>query len=463
MAFSIFSRPSKADPIPLLPLHTAPAPTNTKGPVFSQASRNMTSSSLLQPESLLALSRQDAHLQAQLQDLLDAQSEGLLAGLGADHASSTGSRTPTTADSDFGARSASRPRSVVMPIRQPKPKKIGLRSARRGIGRTMSDLARIKDEEARVLEEELEKRDDCVTSIDRISAKSEGLRQQIETIEQEPANTRIAELKGTEKALGTEIHDLETRLYEMKARQRHLLREIQGAENSVQSKLSSYKNALQLAEKEARDFLARPPYQETSRKGEGVWALPAPRRTLEMAREQFVDERTGLGSHIQGVSREREALEEGGKVWGDVVREVSDVEGLLQVEMRALQIQREGRRAEEGMRSILERMRVAQRSIEDSLHNAEKRDWKLLVCCIGAELEALIEGQGVLREAFRASGMHVELEEHPPDSQKARFEPGASLVDTNGSVERSENRSEERSEDEDDGPGPDLLISQDET
>ena len=454
MAFSIFSRSPDSNQIPLLPLYATPAPIPAKAPMSKPSLQTMTSP-FPQSESLLALSRQDAHLQTQLQTLLDAQSEGLLAGLGADHASSVGSRTPTTAASDSDTRSFSKPRSVVLPIRQPKVKKIGLRGARRGISRTMSDLARIKDEEARVLEEELEQRDAYVSSVERISAKSEGLRQQIKTIEQEPANTRIAELKSTEKALGTEIHDLETKLYEMKARQRHLLREIQGAENSVQSKLSSYRNALQLAEKEARDFLTRPPYQGTSQKGESVWALPAQRRTLEMAKEQFVDERMGLGRRFKSVVREREALEEGGKMWGDVVREVGDVEGLLQVEMRGLQKQRLGRMAEEGMKRILERMRDAQHAIEGCLHTAEERNWRLLVSCIGAELEALIEGQGVLKEAFEASGVHVELDGEHAKGQQARNEPSTSLVDTNG-------RSEDRSEDEDDGPGADLLISQDE-
>ena len=416
----------------------------------------MTSPKFPQSEALIALARQSTHLQSQLQDLLDAQSEGLLAGLGADDASSTGSKTLTASTPNVDHPSISNGRSMQIPVRQPKPKKIGLRSARRGLSRSISELARIKDEEAHVLEGELSRRDSYISNVDRISAKSAGLRKHIETIEQEPASSRIADLKSTERALGTEIHDLESKLYEMKARQRHLLREIQAVENSMQSKLSSYKNALQLAEEEARDFLARPPYQDAQRKGEGVWALPVQRRTLEMAKEQFLDERGALEAQVDGVAKERQALEEGGKVWDEAVEEVGEVAALLQVEMRKLHTQGKRGAREEGMKRILERMQDAQRSLEGYLHAAKENEWKLLVCCIGAELEALVEGQEVLREASEASGVKEEPKEKYHESVKAPSEHGPSLVETNG-------RSEDRSEDEDDDePGADLLISQEE-
>ena len=415
----------------------------------------MTSSNISQPEALIALARQSTYLQNQLQDLLDAQSEGLLAGLGADNASSTKSQTLPASTSNFDSHSISNSTSAQIPARQPKPKKIGLRKARRGISRSMSDLVRIKDEEAHVLESELSQRDSCILNVDRISAKLEGLRKHIQIIEQEPASTRIANLKSTESALGAEIHDLETKLYEMKARQRHLLREIQTAENSVQSKLSSYRNALQLAEQEAKDFLTRPPYQDIKRKGEGVWALPAQRRTLEMAKEQFLDERVALERRGEGVVRERKALEEGGKVWDETVGEVGDVEALLQVEMRNLHVQEGGGLREEGMRRISERMQDAQRSLEGYLHAAEEKDWKLLVCCIGAELEALVEGQEVLKETSEASGAQAELRETYRANKEASNEPSPRLIETNGT-------SANRSEDEDDEPGADLLISQEE-
>lgn len=455
MSFSIFGNRFTSTDIPLLPLYASrpslqtPPASTSQPPEDSHLLSTMTSPSP-QPESLRILTRQDAHLQAYLQELLDAQSEGLLAGLGTDTqdtASSTGSRTPTVSES--GARNVSKPRSVI-PVRQPKPKKIGLRSARRGISKTIRELSQIKDEEARVLQYEIDQRDSSLSTIENMSSKEQGLREAISEFQAEPATTRISDLKATERELGNEIHELETRLFKMQARQRHLLREIQAADNGVQSKLSSYKNALQLAEKEARSFLARPPLQEDgANQKRGVWALPPQRRTLEMAREQLREEQNGFGSQIEGLMGEKQALDEGGNVWADVVREVGELETMLQGEMQTLNSSSHGKKAEGGMRRILERMRDAQRHVEELLRISEEKDWKLLVCCIGAELEALVEGQSVLGEALEASGATLD---DSSESHKDVFidEPSPSITGVGGRIP-----------DEDDGPGPDLLISED--
>ena len=446
MSFSIFGSTSASPDIPLLPLYASRMP---QAPESSQHQSTMTSPSL-QPESLRILTRQDAHLQAHLQELLDAQSEGLLAGLGADPqdtASSTSSRTPIASES--GRRTSSKPRSVI-PVRQPQPKKIGLRSARRGISKTIRQLAEIKNEEARVLQDEIDQRDGSLSTIESLSSKEQGLREAISGIHAEPPTARIGDLKATEKELGIEIHELETRLFEMKARQRHLLREIQATENGVQSKLSSYKNALQLAEKKARSFLARPPLQEDgANQKRGVWALPPQRRTLEMAKEQFQEERTGFGRQIEGLMAEKQALDEGVSTWEDVVREVGEVEAMLQGEMQNLNSSSHGEKAAGGMRRILERMGDTQRRVEDLLRVAEEKDWKLLVCCIGAELEALVEGQSVLGEALEASGVSLDKASETHKEDVFIDEPSPSITGVNG-----------RLPDEDDGPGPDLLISQ---
>ena len=448
MSFSIFGSRSASTDIPLLPLYASRPSSMPQAPESSLLLSIMNSPSP-RPESLRVLTRQDGHLQAHLQELLDAQSEGLLAGLGTDPqdtTSSTGSRTPTASES--GTRSLMKPRSVV-PVRQPKPQKIGLRSARRGISKTIRQLSQIKDEEARALQNEIERRDGSLSTIESLSSKEHGLREAISGIQDESPTARIADLKATEQELGNEIHELETRLFEMKARQRHLLREIQATENGVQSKLSSYKNALQLAEKEARSFLARPPEDGASQK-RGVWALPPQRRTLEMAREQFQEEQAGFGRQMEGFMGEKQALDEGGNVWEDVVREVGEVETMLQGEMQSLNSSSQGKRAEGGMRRILERMRDAQRHIEELLRVAEEKDWKLLVCCIGAELEALVEGQSVLGEALEASGMSLDKASDSHKEDVFIDEPSPSITGMNGRIP-----------DEDDGPGLDLLISQD--
>ena len=427
----------------------------------------MTSTTIPQTDSLLALSRQEAHLQNNLQSLLDAQSEGLLAGLSGppqDEASSTGSRTPTT---DSGSHSFHKPKPIV-PVRQPVKRKLGLRGARRGISRAISDLADLKLQEARVLEDEVSQRDDVLYTVQGFERKSAGLQGHIRDIESEDTTRQVNTLQAEEKVLGSEIHELETRLYEMKARQRHLLREIDGLNNSVQSKLSSYKSALALAEKDIKTFLARPSLQSANHTAAatGIWSLPRERRTLEMAKEHYTDEKHALRERFSAVEAEKEALEDGGAVWEEVVQEVSHVEKMLREEMQHMQgpLLETGNEQQpaEGMKKILQTMQKARSRIESKLDLAETKNWKLLVCCIGAELEAMVEGQGVLEGALEAASSRGELGREKGKGGLNGNGTGALLSEERPDLEHANellNVEGERSEDEDDGPGPELLIS----
>lgn len=362
-----------------------------------------------QSDALLALSRQETHLQSTLQALLDAQSEGLLAGLGGanpahDHASSTGSRTPTTAES---MHQPHKPKSVI-PVRQPARKKVGLQGARRGIARAISDLANLKSEEGRVLNDEVAHRESILSTVSGFEKKSTGLREQIRGIQSEESSLPVEHLEAEKKTLANSIHDLETQLYEMKARHRQLIREIDGLNNSVQSKFSSYESALALTERDMKRFLARPPVVETSTKAAtGIWALPKERRTLAMVAEHYSEERQKLQARSEAVRAEGSALEEGKAVWEDVVQEVNRVEKSLRGEMQKMQSSPHVKTGEndtsKGMETILQTMRHARTSIESKLDLAERNKWRLLVCCIGAELEALIEGEAVLESALAAS------------------------------------------------------------
>ena len=421
----------------------------------------MTSSPVPQSDSLLALARQEKHLQTSLQNLLDAQSEGLLAGLGhaPDETSSVGSRTPTT---DSGSRGFQRPGPLV-PVRQPSKRKLGLRGARRDIGRAILQLADLKDQEVTVLEDEVTQRGEILSAVQGFERKSTGLQERISGIESEDTNRQVNILKEEAKVLDSEIHELETRLYEMKARQRHLLREIDGLNNSVQSKLSSYKSALALAEKDIRNFLSRPPFEaSTPSPATGLWSLPRERRTLEMAKDHYTEELNALKDRLSAVEAEKNALEDGSVVWKEVVQEVNSIERLLREEMQKMQTpsleMAEGRGpAVEGMEKILKTMQKARSRIEDKLDLAEGRNWKLLVCCIGAELEAMIEGQSVLEGALQASGSQDDVAEQKRSNGTEVGE--ACLDDQPASQPTHDLLHVDRSEDEDEGPGPEFLLS----
>ena len=479
---SLFNISSSNKDIPLLPIYASQNRTPIREPYETVPANpdprplhKMTSAFIPRSDTLIAISRQEVHMQNTLQRLLDAQSEGLLAGLAGDPpqdgASSAGSRTPTTVHSSPGG--PRKPRSVV-PVRQPEKKKLGLKSARRGIARTMLDLASLKTEECRILEGELSQRVETLDIVQRFETKMVGLKAHIEGIEAEDTTRQVEDLKGEEKALDHEIRELEGRLWEMKAKHRHLLQKIEGLDNSVQSKLSSYQSALRLTEMELRKFLERPPIRGNGTTMiTGLWALPAERRTLQMAREQYTEEQNVLKKQFDVVEMERDALEDGSGVWDEVIREVNGVELLLREEMREMTapliLESGNRNAKGGMRKILEQMRKARLRIESKLEISEARDWKLLVCCIGAELEAMNEGQNVLQGALETA-QRSDGEEYVNEEGKAPLTGAKSVsplelstrLEELGKQDLVEPRGTlDRSEDEDDGPGPDLLISSD--
>ena len=358
-------------------------------------------------------------------------------------------------------------------MRQPAKRRLGLKGARGGIARAISDLASLKLEEGRTLEGELLQRAEALGTVQRIETKTVGLRERIDNIESEETTHQVEDLKGEEKALDLEIRELESRLWAMKAKHRHLIREIEGLDNSVQSKLSSYQSALTMAEKESRRFLERPPiWSNRTAKTTGLWAIPAERRTLQMARDRFAEEQDILKKRFDDVETERGALEDGSGVWNEVVEEVSGVEKLLREEMRGMKaslVQENGdgnRRG--GMRKILEQMSKARSRIENNLEVSEARDWKLLVCCIGAELEAMTEGQSVLQGALEAA-QRSEGEEYVSKDGIAHVTGSKSVspIDLSARLQKLGKQDPpepcgvlDRSED-DDGPGPDLLISGD--
>ena len=248
-------------------------------------------------------------------------------------------------------------------------------------------------------------------------------------------------------------------------------------DNSLQAKLSSYQESLRLAEKEAKAWLNRKPPGLEDKMGkkdtEGMWALPKERRTLEMAQEWVATEEEEWKSRVEGVERDREALEQGGEVWLRVRQIVVGVEKGLRGEMRRWKRDEEGEEtARDGMTRILRNMETAKGEIEKNLSLAEDKGWRLLVCCIGAELEALVEGMGVLRGAADAADGNQQDQEMYREEASRHGQGGeGNLIGETSSLDESMNGANikdtsgfsrgtmQRSEDDDDAPGPDLLIS----
>lgn len=431
------------------------------------------------------LYRQQVYLQAKLQHLLDAQSAGLLAGLSdvppssrdrSTTPSATGSDTPSVISPPPSTKSGFRwadDEAAPIPVRQPKPHKIGLSSARRGISRAMTELALLKLQQAETLEVQMAEKDEDHATVQRIMQKEAGLREQIEKIQAGGSiGRRIGELQQEGEVLGEEIRELETRLSQMRARQRVLRGRIEEGVNGIQARMSSYQHALGLVERESKDFLSRMPGND-KRARTGLWALPAERRTLEMASEQFADEQKGLRGSIEQAEKERDALEEGGAMWQKAVVEIQGVEESLKAEMGKMQsfvLDRAGdedERRQVGMQRILARMAKTEAQLDKDLHIARQKDWGLLVCAIGTELEALIQGERILREAFvQVHGGNELLVDASRDGSDHSGHMASEVNGHSSEVDALHKLDEgdellQQAVDEDEDPGPDLLISHD--
>ena len=457
--------------------------TYTDIPLLDRRSKAVPTAPTSQPDnSLLHIERQARHLQRNLQRLLDAQGEGLLAGLAGpnnDDTWSDGSPTPTPS-------AISSPRGApTIPVRQPPKERVSLRAARKGILRSMHELLRLKEEERRIIAGELDGRRDVLREVDGFASKEQGLKQVISEIQTGRDGRKSGELKEEARNLENEIHELEIKLSEMKSRYRHVVNEISHIENSVEAKLSSYQASLSLLESEIRKYLQNPPLKQwpLASTDATFYSLNPKRRTLNMARQHWGAEQVELMKRLRGIDREIGALEEGGAVWLYIVDEVSSFEKRLKEEMdRSLQTQShdpnlldpqmalQNEPDENKARLIIQGMDETIHRIEDKLSFAEEKDWKLLICCIGAELEAFKEGKAILLETLRMPENPTLLPGRDPGdlkSDKEESNPPREPVNLGDEAPTDLLRDAAssplngviRSEDEDDEPDPAWLLS----
>ncbi|KKZ64346.1 hypothetical protein EMCG_09662 [[Emmonsia] crescens] len=363
-----------------------------------------------QYDSFLHIERQSRQLQHDLQTLLDAQSAGLAAGLSGsagDDTTSNGSLTPTPTQLGSSPRNA-----LIIPVRQPPKKRIGLRGARRGILKTMHTLLSLKEEERRLIDSELKKRRSAVKEVDNFVSKQSGLEKAIAEIQTKEGSLRVENLMREASTLETDIRELESKLLQMKARHRHILNEVSQIQNSVDAQLSSYKASLALVQTDVSKYLRSPPIRPLvppSATPPPFYALNPKRRTLDMAKEQWVIEQSELRSRRRKIDLEIGALREGGGVWQKVVSDISSFEKLLRQEMQNLQLGSRLLEPQDGGDSSIAHGQIVLNDLDDtatqletSLQLAEQKNWNLLICCIGAELEAFREAKRLLLEALPA-------------------------------------------------------------
>lgn len=412
------------------------------------------------PDDLLALQRRARHLEQQLQQLLDDQADGLLSGLAGeptpDDVISNGSTTPTVSSirgTDRGADNEEYTHGA-------RRKKVGLNAARRGIFRRIQQLARIKSEELDLLDEDLKDLQILVDKTGAWSQKRSRLEKKIKAIEGESVGARIHGLQVDASKLEQEIRQKEEELWALKARHRRVLDELANTENSVEAKLSTYKSSLSILDKDVASFLARPP--ETHHiplSSSPFLSLPAKRRTLEMAHDYWHEEHTRLAEKCQEVDIDRAALDEGAVLWNDVVKKVLDFEASLQNHLQRAAQQSGGPESTK----LLDKIDATVSYLEDKLDLATERGWNLLVCAIGAELEAFKQGKALLEEALgaRRKGKEKLVETDSGDEEVSRSAIRIGRASPPKPAVPPPNHKFFDTDDED--PDPELMISHQDT
>lgn len=467
-AFSPFRSQSQSQH-PLLPLHK---PSNQTTSVLLPPPVSVISTS--DPDTLLALSRQTAHLQQTLQTLLDAQSAGLLAGL----APNDSPRTPTASSRSVSGSSINgdghgytsgevggnpRPTQSDQNTRSPlsashldrkrTPRRIGLHATRARILRSLQELAVVKEQESAIYSSEVSLRTHVLDGITAAEAKKEGIQDTITAIESDPHTGRsvITALEREEREVEAEIVATENKLMELRTRLGTVKRMREDRANKLEARLSSWQAALGEVERGAAERWLES--GSKTRRGTGVYALPRQRRTLQMVREEVEVAKSEMEKRVQDVERERAACVDGAQVWGRACQTVGEVEKRLRAEVGKDASWEVGNGAEgSGMESILAHLDAAISTLTAQLALSESHDWKLLVCCIGAELEALKEGKEMLESVLVQSGMLGSTGGVTVRSAEREGRNGLTGAQADiGGVPRSE--------DEDDEPGPELLIS----
>ena len=338
----------------------------------------------------------------------------------------------------------------------------------------------MKTQEATVVSAQAEERAEVLRGLEGVEKKRTGIEDAIRRIEAHPTEGRAAvrSLVEEERDLDKEIQGTEETLRALRARRTRVAAEREQRENRLEAKLSSWREALREVESGTRSqFLDGLPGEGTKKggKGKGVWSLPKERRTVGLVREQVDGERRELVERLEGIEREREACMLGEEVWWSVVGAVDRVETSLKQEMEKLSTEHDEADGE-GMQGILGRMDEAIRAIEERFALAEEKEWNLLVCCIGAELEALREGREMLKTALgEAEGDGVEsdggttlspLHDVVCEGQQEDIlgrDDGTRFGSTHVTQLQEEmvprQSCVERAEEDDDEPGPELLFS----
>ncbi|KAF4451524.1 hypothetical protein F53441_5533 [Fusarium austroafricanum] len=430
-----------------------------------------------------SLQRREKALEKDIQQLLDLQASGLVAG-SADGGSESNFGSETGESTFYSATTSksrmtnslhmptrSTPDGNVIPVRQPAPTKPrSLKSARAGLQRSMAALSDLKAEEDSHLNTALEQRKDALAYLDKMSKRRDDIYAELHALEddeEEPLGQELRELGAEQQALDHDIRILEEKLVGMRNRRRWVREKIEDVKNRREAGLSGYRAAGRDVDTEVRTLMQRPPITPLDLDALGSGAksrskenldmlrgteflqLRPERRTVEMARTWWQGEIAVLERRKTQIAEDRQALIQGSEVWSEVTGLVAQFEAKLRELIKASQtgdVDEEPRQA--AIRDQLSEIDTVVEELEKRLHVAESKHWNLLICAIGAELEAFLEAKAMLKAIFGVPEGSVTTEDLEPNG----------LTDTDKTEESQGSRGESHDESDNEVPA-DLLVS----
>lgn len=424
----------------------------------------------LRDHAFTPFERSEAAIRRRLQGLLDAQAEGLLASVDAKEANEP---------SHLGGSAVLQnklPGSQVVPVRQPQRKPLSLSAARQGIRDALVELSAVKEGELEASVVEIEQSQDRLKAAKDLDDRQGRLEEEITFIEENEDKEARDDLETQDRALQEQINELEAQLSRLRDQQGAVRLRLGDIKDNVQSKLSSYRQSQRLLDFEAKAFLRS---ERPTRNEQGLsYISPAERRTLLMAIDCEREETVALETRQRRLLDEKEALGAGAMAWSETMAAVARFESSLRKGIESLapgganDIESDTHSIEE----LLEDMDKVIEDLEEKLELSESNGWKLLVCCIAAELEAFKQGRDLLRNvAGKPATGEARINGHEEVESVASAESAYSpAVERNNAFEeplrgsvstirrfqdqrQKQSRSSQTTQDEE--PDPDLLIT----
>lgn len=246
---------------------------------------------------------------------------------------------------------------------------------------------------------------------------------------------RLATLRDEAGAVQEQIDALESQLLELRSRQRAVQLELSAVTNTVEAQMSSYTAALALLDLEADRYITSTRLSTSA--GDPLAKSVMGGNALEALQERTHKEEKRARRARDAYEEAVNALKEGAPVWARVVKTVSEYERVLGREI----VRANDEDSAQRFPALLRELEDVIGLVETELVVAEAKGWTLLVCAIGAELEALTRGCEVLVGLSATSASVEKSNCHVAVDEVVRAPETSLMVG------------------EDDEPGPDFLVS----